>query len=64
MHGKQIVKGIEFKHLLPFLNAALVSALLRHRLCPTVVLDYELEEKNCSHQKAFILKELLNTFFH
>ena len=64
MHGKQIVKGIEFKHLLPFLNAALVSALLRHRLCPTVVLDCELEEKICSHQKAFILKELLNTFFH
>ena len=64
MHGKQIVKGIEFKHLLPFLNAALVSTLLRHRLCPTVVLDCELEEKNCSHQKAFILKEVLNTLFH
>ena len=29
MHGKQIVKGIEFKHLLPFLNADLVSALLK-----------------------------------
>ena len=63
MHGKQIVKGIEFKHLLPFLNAALVSALLRHRLCPTVVLDCELEEKICSHQKAFYSERTTKHFF-